>query len=534
VTPDRRHQYRVWQLALDRFELSLARKARITRNAYLRAAALAYEANGTVPGWADEAHRRAIQAMLTGHYQKVIPYFGAMSLRQVRREKKQSSFFHLISEWVSTQAVRKAQMIADTDRDDVRGAIQGGIDEGLGTEEIARRIRKVSQLTPFRAATVARTETNSAATFGSIQSVRQAEQELGVRMLKVWLPTMDDRTREAHREMVNHPAIPLDEKFTVGGEAMDRPGDPGASAENTVNCVLPDSVLECKELLRVTRHWYEGVAVRIETECGNRITVTPNHPVLSSKGWVAANSISEGESILCGSFAQRRVLDLNVQHADATIEQVYDALVKRWDAVRVSRGVVDFHGDRPQHDIDVVDANSKLGIRHAAPLLKPLREFRLAYANFAQGCLLAQSLLLLGRAEELFWLVADCLVSFGRKAKPLFRACLGHAKAHRLAPAAGLDPGVGEAGSYHGPASSQLFGDGFDRMPAAKKSDAGLGKLATRAAVGAWFSDRVIDIRHIDYQGFVYNAETRQGYYICNGIVNHNCRCSLAYEEANN
>lgn len=237
MTPDRRHQYRLWQLALDRFELSLRTKSGRARNAYLRTAALAYEANGSVPGWADEKHRRAIQQLLTEHYQKVIPYFGAMSLRQVRRaEKKQNHFAHLTSEWVSTQALRKAQLIAATDRDDVRNAIQNGVDEGLGTEEIARNIRKVSQLTPFRAATVARTETNTAATFGSIQSVRQAEQELGVRMLKVWLPTLDDRTREAHRNMTNHPAIPLDEKFTVGGELMDRPGDPGASAENTVNC----------------------------------------------------------------------------------------------------------------------------------------------------------------------------------------------------------------------------------------------------------------------------------------------------------
>lgn len=239
MTPERRHQFRVWQLALDRFELALSRSARLARNSYIRAAAEGYAVAGTVPGWLDERNRRAIQSMLSQHYRKVIPYFGDLSLRQVksrRFERKDDLFTSLISEWIATQALRKAKLIAATDRDDVRDAITDGVSEGIGTEQIARRIRKVSQLTPFRAATIARTETNTAATYGSVQSVRAAEQELGVKMLKAWLPTMDDRTREAHQAMANHPAIPMDEKFTVGGELMDRPCDASASAENVINC----------------------------------------------------------------------------------------------------------------------------------------------------------------------------------------------------------------------------------------------------------------------------------------------------------
>jgi hypothetical protein len=129
--------------------------------------------------------------------------------------------------------------IAPPDSAEIPDIISGsgtGLNEGLGTEEIARNIRRVSQLTPYRAATIARTETHAAATFGSIESVREAEEELGVRMMKVWLPTLDARTRDAHAAMSGHPPIPLDEKFNVGGELMDRPGDPSASAENVIGC----------------------------------------------------------------------------------------------------------------------------------------------------------------------------------------------------------------------------------------------------------------------------------------------------------
>lgn len=168
---DRRLHARAWQAMLDRFEVSCRVAVARNRTAFLKDAAAAYEANGTVPGWVMERHRRALTALLAEHYARVAPRFAALLRRgmknaPLRREKKSGLFASLMAEWVATQALRKAQMIAATDLDDVRSAIQDGIDEGEGTEAIARRIREVSSLTPARAATVARTETNAAATFG--------------------------------------------------------------------------------------------------------------------------------------------------------------------------------------------------------------------------------------------------------------------------------------------------------------------------------------------------------------------------------
>jgi len=66
--------------------------------------------------------------------------------------------------------------------------------------------------------------------------VRAAEDKLGVKMLKEWLPTLDGRTRPDHAAMAGSDPIPLEEKFLVGGEEMDRPGDPNASAEQVCGC----------------------------------------------------------------------------------------------------------------------------------------------------------------------------------------------------------------------------------------------------------------------------------------------------------
>jgi hypothetical protein len=239
----RRRHAAVWQAMLNRLEPRLRASAARCRTAFLREAAGAYQNNGVVPGWVTEAHRRNVTQALTDHYGLVIPRFRSLFLRgfkshAMRMEVKAAGdlFLALMQEWISREALRKAQMIAATDMEDVRNAIREGVDEGEGTDAIARRIRGVSSMTATRAATVARTETNAAAAFGYIESARDASQTLGVQLRKVWLPTLDQHTRDAHAEMENHPAIPLNEKFTVGGELMDRPGDPSASAANTINC----------------------------------------------------------------------------------------------------------------------------------------------------------------------------------------------------------------------------------------------------------------------------------------------------------
>lgn len=237
---DRRLALRAWLLAMDRLELTLRAEQGRARNAMIRSAAKAYENSGHPPAHVFIAHRQRVRTVIEDHYRRTIPVFGSMALKQVKsrrveRKAAQTMFEALVTEWTAREALRKAQMIADTDRDDVLDAINTGLSEGLGTEEIGRRIRKVTQMTPYRAATVARTETHAAATFGSIETVRQAERELGVVMMKEWLATKDDRTRPEHLA-ADGQQVGTDEKFTVGGEMMDRPGDSSASAANNVNC----------------------------------------------------------------------------------------------------------------------------------------------------------------------------------------------------------------------------------------------------------------------------------------------------------
>jgi uncharacterized protein with gpF-like domain len=155
--------------------------------------------------------------------------------RRITETKAKQLFSGFMLEWVKTESLRKAQMISDTDSDDVRNVIQKGIDAGEGVATIARGIRDVTGLTPFRAATVARTETHNAATFGSVETARAAEQDIGIVLVKEWLATRDDRTRPEHKA-ADGQQTDLGGRFDVGGETLDRPGDPSASPDNVINC----------------------------------------------------------------------------------------------------------------------------------------------------------------------------------------------------------------------------------------------------------------------------------------------------------
>lgn len=223
---------------MTRLEKRLQIKYARQRSVMIKQAAKAYTDTGSIAGYVFNAHQNAVEAMLIEHYRVTIPAFGKLATAQIKRMQRKAAediFMALIQEWITREAFRKAKSIADTDREQVIDALADGIREGEGIPSIAKRIRQVSDATAYRSALVARTETHAAATYGSIESVRAAERDFGVKMVKEWLATKDDRTRDDHLA-ADGQKVGMDEKFVVGGSLMDRPGDPSAPAEQVIGC----------------------------------------------------------------------------------------------------------------------------------------------------------------------------------------------------------------------------------------------------------------------------------------------------------
>lgn len=104
----------------------------------------------------------------------------------------------------------------------------------LNEREASRILRsRFNQYSNSQAKRLVRTEATNAANLGTMRS---ALDMFGADSLqKEWIAALDERVRSAHAG-ANGQVVDFNEKFTVGGELLDRAGDPSGSARNVINC----------------------------------------------------------------------------------------------------------------------------------------------------------------------------------------------------------------------------------------------------------------------------------------------------------
>ncbi|MFD5788583.1 ADP-ribosyltransferase [Streptomyces sp. NPDC127037] len=120
-----------------------------------------------------------------------------------------------------------------------RTELAAGIDAGEDIEQLRARLRDAftregAHLGPVREERIARTEASRAwntATLAAAQAAAGPDRPV----VKQWITRHDSRVRTAHAE-ANGQIQLLAEPFTVGGVAMQAPGDPTAPAGLVINC----------------------------------------------------------------------------------------------------------------------------------------------------------------------------------------------------------------------------------------------------------------------------------------------------------
>lgn len=117
-----------------------------------------------------------------------------------------------------------------TTRVKLRDTLQEGVAQGEDLGQIRERISTVyDEAQGFRAETIARTEVGSAQQFGRSQEMRQQKVEK-----QVWVAIFQN-TRDAHAE-ADGQIVGVGERFNVGGEFLEYPGDFSGSPGNVINC----------------------------------------------------------------------------------------------------------------------------------------------------------------------------------------------------------------------------------------------------------------------------------------------------------
>lgn len=153
----------------------------------------------------------------------------------------------LISAYFKTDILNTSEGITQTTRDLIVAVFTNATQNGFSIDDIVREFEG-TELSRVRARLIARTETVTATN----KSALFVAQDTGLKLNKVWLATLDKRTRADHAD-VNGNQVGRDDYFNVGGFDMLVPGDRGGhdgkpfvDASEICNC-------RCTTLFRVVR-----------------------------------------------------------------------------------------------------------------------------------------------------------------------------------------------------------------------------------------------------------------------------------------
>jgi len=228
----------------------------------------------------------------------------------------------------------KVSGVTDTIRDQMKDTIKDGIEGGWTESELSSAIRDKYNIAQNRSDTIARTE------LGGVINDSRIEGFTSVGFGKhSWLSARDGSVRDLH--MIDGEIVKIGEQFSNG---LRYPNDPEGEPENVINCFIPDTLMQ-GQITCGSRLKYAGPIKMIKTSRGNNLTVTPNHPIMTSRGWMPADEICEGMDLLCYTGKSQDSLGITGIHnaeIPARIEDVFNSMQCH------SRSMVaenNFHGD---------------------------------------------------------------------------------------------------------------------------------------------------------------------------------------------
>jgi hypothetical protein len=241
---------------------------------------------------------------------------------------------------------------------DLTTKISSGLESGDVRDRLRKVVQEVGQFSRYRAELIARTETTRAFNAGSLGGARALGSFGPVE--KSWISGgADGVTRDSHI-IANGQTVGINEMFALMNGQLDHPGADGPP-EEVVNCVLEGEIaLPIGELLSMSRARWEGECVEIVTADGVRFRSTPNHPVLTASGWKAAKAVNNGDQLV---RVRHTIGDVSDNNTPPRVEELYRACSESpMSLVHNTRGM-NFHGDRPNGDIEVVWPNWQLNLR---------------------------------------------------------------------------------------------------------------------------------------------------------------------------
>ena len=390
-----------------------------------------------------------------------------------------------------------------------------GILQGEPMDKIAVRLSKVTGMNETAAIRNARTMVTGAENKGRQDSYARATAD-GIILERTWLATNDSRTRHSHA-VLDGETKPIDTPFSNG---LMYPGDPNGRPEEVYNCFVGETkVASDSDVVRSYKHKYNGKIISIKTAGGVQFSCTPNHPILTPNGWIAAELLNNGDNILV-TFGEQNVfggVNPDIKHRFPRIDAIHN-LFNVSGGERAVGVSVNFHGDVATSNVEIVTQERLLGNVRYSNGRNGIDKFLLKLSN--------KTLSSLGSLFEHFWSV--CKTSFGFigckcKSLPFFKCGISHSCEHGFGTIANRDGVLTEYSINDLPADTVIDGELLDRLSC---------KV---------FLDTIVSVDVSVLSTHVYNLQTENGYYFVNSIIPHgaeksngifaiakNCRCTVA------
>lgn len=338
------------------------------------------------------------------------------------------------------------------------------------------------------------------------------------------------------------------------------------------DCVIEGTVVDAPDALVGYRARYNGPVVSLEFASGKKLTVTPNHAVLTPRGFLRAGALQEGDDAIGASRAEPLGRVIHFDQSPSPVEQVVASLGRSGtgpaETSRRSEMVrpVDFHGDGRFMDsyVDVVGTGRFLQCEGDAPLRQPHGDDQIVSASQLEGLLHRESSAFQAGRRRGTAAFGDVRVGSQSGTFGVRHAGVPHAyrMGHGSDRVAGLNHQLAETAPTHPSLSSEgvvgLAGSvavkerhkvrGFVPASQGSGSTTGAGLVASGGYpssdgrptdphfAGDLFkrypslveTDRLVNVNRGWYSGHVYDLSTESQWYASNGIIVHNCTCASA------
>lgn len=272
----------------------------------------------------------------------------------------------------TAQSASLFKTIPDRFHGKVQNAVLQSIVEGKGLQDLKPFFKKFATSERNYAHNRAMDQTRKAFNSLSLQRMKDA----GITRFE-WLHTGGGKEPRKLHQHLSGKVFDIDNPPFIGVMyGQDIYGYPG----QLPNCFPGSTKVSLSNGCRnILRHIYQGDMINLVIK-GDVIQVTPNHPIMTQRGWLAANEIQEGDYLVSSADNSERGINKDINEMTTTFDDLYISSAIS-NVKSLSGAEFNLHGYIPKGNVDSIIIDNKLPLWIESISEKDIEKLVLSFAN---------------------------------------------------------------------------------------------------------------------------------------------------------